>query len=83
MSAYVPNPHDLIAPAFADPGLNEKLHLLWGSIGTDDYLRKETEEFNALLKAKGIHQQFYLTPGSHEWSVWRGYLRDFALLLFR
>jgi len=83
MSAYVPNPHDLIAPALADPGLNEKLHLLWGSIGTDDYLRKETEEFNALLKEKGIHQQFYLTPGTHEWSVWRGYLRDFAPLLFR
>ena len=82
MSAYVPNAEDLIAPALADPALNEKLRLLWGSIGRDDYLLKPTEDFNALLQTKGIHQQFYLTPGTHDWTVWRGYLRDFTPLLF-
>ena len=83
MSAYVPNAEDLIAPALADSALNAKLRLLWGSIGKDDYLLKPTEDFNALLQTKGIHQQFYLTPGTHDWTVWRGYLRDFAPLLFR
>ena len=83
MSAYVPHAEDLIAPALADSALNEKLRLLWGSIGKDDYLLKPTEDFNTLLQTKGIHQQFYLTAGTHDWTVWRGYLRDFAPLLFR
>lgn len=82
MSAYVPEPKKLIAKGLADKNLNNELKLLWISIGKDDFLLKDAESFHQLLEKHGIHVQWTLTPGSHEWPVWRGYLRDFAPLLF-
>lgn len=83
MSAYVPEPHDLLAKGLADKNLNDELKLLWISIGRDDFLLKDAEKFHQLLEKHGIRSQWRLTAGSHEWTVWRGYLRDFAPLLFR
>lgn len=83
MSAYVPWPEDLIAGGLKNKGLNDAVKLLWISIGKDDFLLKDAENFHEILQKHGINQQWKVTEGSHEWTVWRGYLRDFAPLLFR
>ena len=82
MSAYVPMAEDLLAKGFANKHFNDQIKLLWISIGKDDFLLKDAEAFHALLNKHGIHSQWTLTKGEHEWTVWRGYLRDFAPLLF-
>ncbi|MEO5915057.1 MAG: alpha/beta hydrolase-fold protein [Luteolibacter sp.] len=83
MSAYVPDPTDLISKGLGNKQLNDEIKLLWISIGKDDFLLKDAEKFHALLEKHGIRSQWTLTEGTHEWSVWRSYLRDFAPLLFR
>lgn len=83
MSAYVPSATDLIAKGLDDDKTNGNLKLLWGAIGEDDYLLEPTKRFHEFLKEHGIEEKLTITPGSHEWPVWRGYLRDFAPLLFR
>lgn len=70
---------------FKDPsGINSQFKLFWMAVGEDDTLtgpgdRKLAEAF----KAAGINHQFLLTPGRHEWTVWRHHLNDVAPLLFR
>jgi enterochelin esterase-like enzyme len=83
MSAYVPQPEELIAKGLNNKNLNEEVKLLWISIGKDDFLLENAERFRSVLQKHGIHLQWTVTEGSHEWSVWRNYLRDFAPLLFR
>jgi len=83
MSAYVPMADDLLAKGFANKHFNDEIKLLWISIGKDDFLFKDAEAFHSLLNKHGIHSQWTVTKGEHEWTVWRGYLRDFAPLLFR
>ena len=63
--------------------VNRDLRLLWIACGEKDFLAKRNEEFNALLKEKGIRFEFAKTEGDHSWPVWRRYLTDFAPRLFR
>jgi enterochelin esterase family protein len=68
----------------ADPGAaNQKLKLLWIAVGKDDFLRERSEQLAALLKEKGIAHTYKVSEGDHSWPVWRGYLSEFAPLLFR
>lgn len=83
MSAYVPYPDELLEKALKNRNLNEELKLLWISIGKDDFLLNDAESFHKLLLKHDIQVKWTLTAGSHEWPVWREYLRDFAPLLFR
>jgi enterochelin esterase-like enzyme len=83
MSAYVPTAEDLLAKGFANKRFNDEIKLLWVSIGKDDFLLKDAEKFHSLLQKHGMNPQWNVTQGSHEWTVWRGYLRDFAPLVFR
>src|SRR5690606_36010464 len=70
---------------FKDPSrINNQFKLFWMAVGEDDNLtgpgdRKLSEAF----KAAGINHQFLLTPGRHEWTVWRHYLNDVTPLLFK
>ena len=82
MSAYVPSAEDLLASGFKNPHFNDDIQLLWVQIGRDDFLLKDAEKFHALLRKHGIHSRWTVTEGSHEWSVWRNYLREFAPLIF-
>ncbi|MEI6178834.1 MAG: alpha/beta hydrolase-fold protein, partial [Verrucomicrobiota bacterium] len=82
MSAYVPMADDLLAKGFANKHFNDEIKLLWISIGKDDFLLKDAEKFHGILLKHGIHPQWTITEGEHEWTVWRKYLRDFAPLLF-
>jgi enterochelin esterase family protein len=77
-------PEPAVAQSFlADPAAaNAKLRLLWIAVGKDDFLRKRNEEFIAALKEKGIAHTWELSEGAHAWPVWRGYLAEFAPLLF-
>ena len=68
--------------AVADAAANAKLRLLWIAVGKDDFLRKRNEEFVAALKEKGVRHEWQLTEGGHAWPVWRGYLAEFAPLIF-
>jgi enterochelin esterase-like enzyme len=83
MSAYVPEPYDLLEKALQNKDINKQLKLLRISIGKNDFLLKDAENFHEFLLKHDINVQWKLTPGSHEWTVWRLYLRDFAPLLFR
>lgn len=83
MSAYVPAGMDLLGDSLDKPGFNDRVELLWMQIGKDDFLLKDAEKFHVLLRKHGIRVQWTVTPGSHEWPVWRDYLRDFAPLVFR
>jgi enterochelin esterase family protein len=77
-------PEPAVAQSFlADPAAaNAKLRLLWIAVGKDDFLRQRNEDFVAQLKDKAITHTWQLTEGAHAWPVWRGYLAEFAPLLF-
>lgn len=62
---------------------NQQLNLLWISIGEKDFLLEENKEFVANLEEAGIEHTWRLTEGNHSWPIWRGYLADFAPLLFK
>jgi enterochelin esterase-like enzyme len=62
---------------------NEKLKLLWIACGRDDFLLERNKTLVAALEKNGIHHTWCLTDGAHTWPVWRGYLTDFAPLLFQ
>jgi len=83
MSAYVPDPEDLLARGFRNSHANSEIKLLWMSIGKDDDLLKDAEKFRAVLRKHSYRLQWSVTEGNHEWTVWRQYLRDFAPLIFR
>jgi enterochelin esterase family protein len=83
MSSAVRNPDQTIAGALAAPkATNRRLRLLWFACGKDDFLLKENQSFDELLKARGIRHEFELTAGNHSWPVWRRYLADFLPRLF-
>lgn len=75
---------DRIAGALAHPdALNQGLKLLWIACGKDDFLFKRNTDFIALLTEKKIRHTWTPSEGAHNWPVWRGYLADFAPLLFQ
>lgn len=72
------------APLTADPKrANRQIRLLWIACGVDDRLLDQNEALHAKLNELGIKHTYLKTPGSHTWTVWRGYLADFLPLVFR
>lgn len=70
---------------FKDPsGINKQFKLFWMAVGQDDTLTGPGDRaLTEALKAANINHQFKLTPGRHEWNVWRNYLNEVAPLLFK
>lgn len=62
---------------------NQQLRLLWVSVGKDDFLYKQTEEFMTYLKDKDIRYKSLITPGGHTWMNVRNYVAETAQLLFK
>jgi len=83
MSAWVPEAEKRCASALNDPTLNDKLRLLWLQMGREDPYLEQCNEFEAVLAKHNVRHSFRLTEGDHSWPVWRGYLAEFAPLLFR
>ncbi|NBV87375.1 MAG: hypothetical protein EBS01_14190 [Verrucomicrobia bacterium] len=80
----VPPPASLLDEPIADAALlNKNLRLLWIACGKDDFLRQRNTDMEKLLTKKGVRYEFAETEGDHSWPVWRRYLSEFALRLFR
>ena len=62
---------------------NQKLKLLWVSVGNEDFLYKQTTEFIDYLKAKNINHKTLISSGGHTWMNTRLYLANTAPLLFK
>ena len=76
---------DSIVPGILDDAaaMNEKLDLLFFSIGTEDPRIEALKDTWTDLKAREIDFVAKTYPCVHEWSVWRHTLRDLAQLLFK
>ncbi len=71
-----------ITPASAAPG-QRKLKLLWIACASGDGLFDYNENFIAWLKEHGMQPTAVVTPGLHDWTVWRDNFVQFAPLLFQ
>jgi enterochelin esterase family protein len=71
-------------PGFLDhpAEVNQQLHLLFLSCGTEDPRYPGQLDLMDALKSRGIRYEWYPTPGAHEWKVWRHALADFMPRLF-
>jgi enterochelin esterase-like enzyme len=79
-----PPPTNSITAGLNSPdSVNKNLKLFWVACGKKDFLFQRNNEFNALLKSKGIQHEYLETEGDHSWPVWRRYLAEFAPKLFR
>jgi len=70
---------------FANPSrVNSQFKLFWVAVGEDDALTGPGDRAlsEAFTKA-GITHSFKLTPGRHEWTVWRHHLHEIAPLMFK
>jgi enterochelin esterase-like enzyme len=45
---------------------------VWFYSGTGDRLRSQNAAFAAALTRAGVPHRFFLVPGGHDWSLWRG-----------
>ncbi len=82
-SAGVPE-REAVGAVLDDPEkTNRQLKLFWIACGKDDFLLDENKQMIAVLKETGIKHEWLLTEGGHSWPVWRGYLAEFAPLLFQ
>ena len=69
---------------YANPdNTNKELKLLWVSVGKDDFLYKQTQEFIDFLKSKNINNKTLITPGGHTWMNVKHYVAQTAQLLFQ
>ena len=79
-----PPPTNSIAFGLGKPeAVNRDLKLFWIACGEKDSLFKGNNDFDGLLKTKGIRHEYIVTPGDHSWPVWRRYLVEFTPMLFR
>ena len=63
---------------------NNRLRLLYISIGTADTLQETHKVVKEVLKEKGMRYTLKEFPGYiHEWPVWRVTLRDLLPMLFQ
>jgi enterochelin esterase-like enzyme len=71
-------PTDVLPPTYSG-----QLKLLWLSCGDRDGLLKAVvEPLHQTLEEKKIPHIWRVSPGEHEWPVWKNDLRRFAPLLF-
>ena len=82
-SAGVPGPERVESATRDVDRTNDQLELLWIACGKEDFLLDENKKLIAFLEGQGIEHEWHLTEGGHSWPIWRGYLADFAPLLFR
>jgi enterochelin esterase family protein len=62
---------------------NDKLDLLYISVGEQDPRLEATKKMVATFRENGLEVEFNSFPGAHEWQVWRKSLHDFAQRLFK
>jgi enterochelin esterase-like enzyme len=62
---------------------NRKMKLFWLSVGNEDFLFQQAEEFMDLLKEKKINTKTLITNGGHTWMNCKLFLSEAAPLLFK
>ena len=62
---------------------NKMYKLLWVSVGSEDFLYKQTVEYMDYLKSKKINFKNLVTTGGHTWMNVKNYLSTTAPLLFK
>ena len=82
-SAAIPEEEALQSALKNADDVNRQLKLLWIACGREDFLLDENQAFVAGLEEAGINHKWLLTEGNHSWPIWRGYLTDFAPMLFQ
>jgi enterochelin esterase-like enzyme len=60
----------------------KQMKLIWVAAGDGDFALDGAKALDAALTAHGITHTFKITPGRHEWRLWRPHLYEFAQLLF-
>lgn len=65
-------------------GANDKLQLLYVSVGAQDGLITTHRDLKAMLDSQDVKAEYIEVPGyGHEWAYWRVALQDFLPRLFR
>jgi enterochelin esterase family protein len=64
--------------------LNDQFKLLWLAVGENDTLTGPGgRALDETFTTTGLRHTWLLTPGRHEWTVWRHHLHEVAPLLFK
>ncbi|MEI7533096.1 MAG: alpha/beta hydrolase-fold protein [Verrucomicrobiae bacterium] len=63
--------------------VNDRLKLFWISCAQDDKEFANNEKFVTMLDSKGIHHEWYPTPGAHKWPIWRRDLGEYLTRVFQ
>jgi enterochelin esterase family protein len=76
---------DAAYPAFFGNGAAaaKRMKLIWIAAGDGDFALDGAKALDAALTAHGVTHTFKITPGRHEWRLWRPHLYEFAQLLFK
>ena len=78
------NIDETVQSVLANPAAaNAKFHLLWISVGRQDFLFGPDKQLAKVLTDGGVRNTYRETEGAHVWSVWRNNLNEAAPLLFR
>jgi enterochelin esterase family protein len=64
------------------PALNNRMRLLYLTLGTSDGLVESWSDARKLLDQKGVEYLWKEQDGGHDWSFWRKALVDFAPRIF-
>ena len=67
----------------ADPQINKQLQLLWMGVGKQDGLHDGLIAIHQNLEKANVKHVWVESEGGHVWGEWRGYLAEFAPLLFQ
>jgi enterochelin esterase-like enzyme len=67
----------------ADPQINKQLKLLWMGVGKQDGLHDGLFAIHQNLEKANVKHVWVESEGGHVWGEWRGYLAEFAPLLFQ
>ncbi len=67
----------------ADPTTSQRLKLLWMGVGKQDSLHDGLLGVHQSLEKAGVKHVWVESEGGHVWGEWRGYLSQFASLLFQ
>ncbi len=61
----------------------KQMKLIWVAAGDEDFALNGSKAIDETLTKNGIRHTFTITPGRHEWRLWRPHLQEFAQLLFK
>jgi len=66
-----------------DAAAAKEMKLIWIAAGDGDFALDGAKALDQALTSHGVKHVFKITPGRHEWRLWRPHLYEFAQLLFR